>query len=894
MREDITLCEFTKGELSPRLKGRTDYKGYYSGLATCLNAVVMPQGGVTRRPGTMLKALAKDQSDGYRHVIEIPFVFGTVTPTTPTPQAYQLEFGNGYIRVDTEDGPIVNPQAVTGAANNGAGLIRLAINSTTGINTGNTMTVSAVTGTVEANGTWTVTVIDGTHVDLQGSVFQNAYVGGGETSTIVEIPVPYQTADLPAIGYCQSQDTLYLDHPNYPPATLGRVSNTDWVYAATQYRDGPYLPYNTTATEWSANGTTGNVTVSFTSILGINSTPTNTGQGFLATDVGRSIRLGDGGGNYGWVIITAVNSTTQVAATVQAAVNYGAGGAIPANGSATWALGKWSGTTGYPWLPMFWQQRLWHLATNNQISAVEGSVTADFTNFAPSATGGGAVVAANALDWIISDDQVNAIRGVAPAGSAAAMQLGIFTAAGEDILQPATTSQGLSSTNVQVYRETSYGNAAYVRPLRIGKEVLMVDPPGRQVHAWQWQWAVNGYLGPNRTVDAEHITRCTPPDLQGIIQWCYQQNPYGVIWAIRGDGALIACTYLPEQQIFGAWHRHILGGQYYGGPPLVESVCCTPSPDGTYSELSLVVLRTVGGVVTRTKEVATRYFDGQPVEQAWFVDCAIQSALTFPAATLTPPALANSASLADQAPAFGVPGAAAVEFAASAGVFSNASVGDYLRLNNGIWTVTQYVDAEHVMAVCWQPMTSLKPAAAGAWSCTPPAQTFTNLAYLDGETAQILGDGADFGTQVVAGGEVSIAALGSASLATVGLPATGAIVGMPFDPERAMPADAQGKPKRVDHLYLRFHESLGCDFGVRTTDDMTFFAADNTEPIETRSAGDLMGAAPALFSGIIALPNPGGYDREQQLEITWSGPMPLTVLAMGAKADVGEEEPYAP
>lgn len=73
---------------------------------------------------------------------------------------------------------------VTGAANNGSGLIRIATSNTDGMYTGTSWTISGVVGTTEANGSWTITVIDETHFDLQGSTFTNAYVSGGlATST---------------------------------------------------------------------------------------------------------------------------------------------------------------------------------------------------------------------------------------------------------------------------------------------------------------------------------------------------------------------------------------------------------------------------------------------------------------------------------------------------------------------------------------------------------------------------------------------------------------------------------------------------------------------------------------------------------------------------------------
>lgn len=69
--------------------------------------------------------------------------------------------------------------SVTDTADNGAGLIRLEVADTTGWTTGDYKSVSGVGGTTEANGHWTITVIDGTHIDLQGSTFANAYTSGG-------------------------------------------------------------------------------------------------------------------------------------------------------------------------------------------------------------------------------------------------------------------------------------------------------------------------------------------------------------------------------------------------------------------------------------------------------------------------------------------------------------------------------------------------------------------------------------------------------------------------------------------------------------------------------------------------------------------------------------------
>jgi hypothetical protein len=80
--------------------------------------------------------------------------------------------------------------SVSGAAasptSNGQGgnLVRLTISSTSLLTTGTEIEVAGVNGTAEANGSWIVTVIDGTRVDLGNSTFTNAYIGGGTAETL--------------------------------------------------------------------------------------------------------------------------------------------------------------------------------------------------------------------------------------------------------------------------------------------------------------------------------------------------------------------------------------------------------------------------------------------------------------------------------------------------------------------------------------------------------------------------------------------------------------------------------------------------------------------------------------------------------------------------------------
>ena len=70
--------------------------------------------------------------------------------------------------------------SITGAANNGSGLIRITAPGHGFTGPPNKVDISGVVGTVEANAVgWTITVISSSTFDLVGSTFTNAYTSGG-------------------------------------------------------------------------------------------------------------------------------------------------------------------------------------------------------------------------------------------------------------------------------------------------------------------------------------------------------------------------------------------------------------------------------------------------------------------------------------------------------------------------------------------------------------------------------------------------------------------------------------------------------------------------------------------------------------------------------------------
>lgn len=98
IRTNILINNFSAGELSPEMLGRTDLAKYQNGAETMVNWLPMIEGGIVSRPGTRYAATAHY---GDRTCRVIPFVFSTL-------QAYILEVGHTYIRFYKDGGQIVD------------------------------------------------------------------------------------------------------------------------------------------------------------------------------------------------------------------------------------------------------------------------------------------------------------------------------------------------------------------------------------------------------------------------------------------------------------------------------------------------------------------------------------------------------------------------------------------------------------------------------------------------------------------------------------------------------------------------------------------------------------------------------------------------------------------
>jgi len=386
-----------------------------------------------------------------------------------------------------------------------------------------------------------------------------------------EISSPYLEAELFDIKFAQSADTMYICHPNHAPKKLTRSGHTNWTLIDDIIINGPFMDHNveTTTANPSHKSVGQTTTVTFSSTTGINSN-----QGFLSTDVGRLLHITDG-----HLKITSVTSTTVVVGTVIVDLNE--------TGSTTdFALGSFSDTTGYPSCVTFFEQRLVFAGTTVQPQTLFFSRSADYENFDDKYHE--TVADDDAIVYTIASNQVNAIRFMT-----ATRTLIIGTAGGEFAVNGAGVGEAITPTNILINKQSNHG-AANVDGIAVGNATLFLQRAKRKIRELAYNFDVDGYVAPDLTILAEHITE------SGITQMAYQEEPNSIIWCVRTDGQLLGFTYQREQQVT-AWHRHIFGGSFGSGNAVCESVEVLPTDDSEY-QVWVIVKRTINGVTKRYVE----------------------------------------------------------------------------------------------------------------------------------------------------------------------------------------------------------------------------------------------------------------------------------------------------
>ncbi len=318
-------------------------------------------------------------------------------------------------------------------------------------------------------------------------------------------------------------------------------------------------------------------------------------------------------------VITSVTVSGNVAAYAQ---NYKDGDALvfsqPLGSGATFAASI-DPSGNYPGCCCYFQQRKVFAGSLNSPQTIWMTQPADYHNMDvtnPSQ-------ASDAITVTIAGTQSNAIMQLLPMNN-----LLIFTAGGLWSILTGYISQPqpVTPTNVITVQQSFIG-AADLPPIPINWDILYVQAKGSIVRDLQYNFWVSVYTGQDMSVMSEHLFFG-----HNLERWCYAEQPWYQVWAVRDDGVLLSFTYLKEQNVY-AWAHHDSPGVY--GTDSFVSVASIPEQQVAginFDSVYVVVERTIPGInggqpvkyVERMDSRNMGTLGASDVKKAWFVDAGLQ------------------------------------------------------------------------------------------------------------------------------------------------------------------------------------------------------------------------------------------------------------------------------
>jgi len=566
----LSITNFTSGELSPLMEGRTDMAKYTSGALTAENVFIYPQGPATKRPGLKFLAETKDSTTRSRL---IPFQFSTE-------QTYILEFGEsdvtGYARVYTDQGLIVMDWA--GAAEH-------VVNG--GMETGSppdnwTAAYSAALTALPGGGVSGTTAI---RITENGPTAWGMYQGIAVTAE----------SDYTLKYYSKSSDTLPFQVSVEDAYDLSNdiYNSGSSVFGATwgQTVETFTVPSGVTTIRLSfwlitvqGSGKTGD----FDEVqLRRTEEPVEFATPYLSEDL-QDLKYCQSAD-----IMYLTHPDYDVYELARSGHTIWALSEI--SGASAFTSDPFTGVTGYPSSCTFHENRLVFAGTPTYPNTLWMSKSGNFTDFTTGALDD------DAIQISLASDQVNAIQWLA-----SSLYLAMGTTAGEWRLSAVDPDEPIAPTNITAKRELVYGSANAM-PVQVGKDLLFIQRARRKIRQLAYNWESSGYVAPDMTVLAEHITQ------GGVSEIAYQGNPSPALWGLRSDGVLLGLTYLPEHDVY-AWHRHITDGTF-------ESLATIPVDLRSY--LYVIVNRTINGSTQRNIEYLTPEFTGDDLSDAFFLDSGL-------------------------------------------------------------------------------------------------------------------------------------------------------------------------------------------------------------------------------------------------------------------------------
>lgn len=538
----VLTTNFSTGEVSPKIHGRTDIQRYFSGLKRLAGAIPLRQGGAIRAPGTRYVKDAGHPIGGDEGIL-LPFIFDK--NTTYVLEMWPAVLANSNLRFyygsDPNIGPVMDstPAHYTIIAPYQVGQLK-DIRYTQRANTMILAHSAVFPQRLQrfANALWAIG-------NLPVTVFPSSEFGDKPVANItlsaasgVGVTVTASAASFLAsdVGRQIEAGTGLL--------TITAFTSTT-VVVGTTVRDFDALTYASQLWTLTDSPQT-QLTPSVVGPDGAAITLTLAANGWRSTDVGKYVKL-----NGGIAEITGYTSATIVTGLVRRILTA----TTPAEAGA-WTLEEksWSTARGFPQSVTTYQQRVVFGGTTSQPNTIWGSAIGDISNFAVG------VNTDDAFEFTLDSGTSDLIQHLESLRSL----LGL-TSSAEHSLRGA--SGALSTTSVDATANTFYG-AGIVRPVKVGYEMLFSLFAGMQLRNYSYDFSTDSYQSADVSELADHLL------LSGISRMAFAKEPYQILWIVMADGTLASMTYDANTEVqMRGWASQPANGTYL-------DVCSVPGAAG--------------------------------------------------------------------------------------------------------------------------------------------------------------------------------------------------------------------------------------------------------------------------------------------------------------------------
>lgn len=425
-----------------------------------------------------------------------------------------------------------------------------------------------------------------------------------------EVVTPYAEADLFDIHYVQSADVLTLVHPNYPPKELRRIGALNWTLTDISFAPIMQPPTGLAAAGLGPGGGTPRTYTYVVTASKVDGTTIDESVASASVTAAMDLSIAGNSINLTWTASTSGPDRYDIYKGengVMGFIGRATGlsfkdnniqpdySTTPPNGNNPFV-----GANNYPSAVSYYEQRRAFASTINRPQTIWMTRSATETNLSQSIP----VKDDDAIIFRIAAREMNAIRHLVPLNT-----LVLLTANAEWRVQ-STDNGALTSATISAKPQT-YVGANNVQPVTVGSNILYPRARGGRVAEFSY---TNDQQGGYRYQSAD-LSLMAPHLFEGytIVDMAMTKAPYQILWCVSTSGELVACSYVPEQQVAG-WHHHSSINATF------ESICAIG--EGDEDAVYCIVRRKIGNNLVRYVErMHSRAF--ATAADAFFVDAGV-------------------------------------------------------------------------------------------------------------------------------------------------------------------------------------------------------------------------------------------------------------------------------